>query len=125
MKKKIYIKILLILVQIIFLYGLSILGNLIVSLLNLPIPGSIVGLLLLFMGLHTNIIPVTFIQEGAGFILVVLPLFLIPSTVGVIEYPELLSIRGVMLILMVMVSTFLTMIIVGRVSTFREKKEEV
>lgn len=125
MKKKIYIKILLILVQIIFLYGLSILGNLIVSLLNLPIPGSIVGLLLLFMGLHTNSIPVTFIQEGAGFILVVLPLFLIPSTVGVIEYPELLSIRGVMLILMVMVSTFLTMIIVGRVSTFREKKEEV
>lgn len=124
-EEKIYIKILLILVQIIFLYGLSILGNLIVSLLNLPIPGSIVGLLLLFMGLHTNIIPVTFIQEGAGFILVVLPLFLIPSTVGVIEYPELLSIRGVMLILMVMVSTFLTMIIVGRVSTFREKKEEV
>lgn len=116
------VKILLIIVQIGFLYGLSLIGNLIVNLLAIPIPGSIVGLILLFIGLYFKLIPVGFIQEGAGFILVVLPLFLIPSTVGVVQYPELLSRWGVMLILMVMVSTFLTMIVVGKLSAFYEQQ---
>lgn len=125
MNQKKLLKIILIIIQIGFLYSLSVIGNLIVTLLNLPIPGSIIGLLILFLGLYFKIIPVTFIKEGAGFILVILPMFLIPSTVGVVQYPELLSVWGMMLIFMIMISTFLTMIVVGRVSgRFEEKGKE-
>lgn len=123
MDKKFYLKVLLIILQIGFLYGLNMVGNLVAVMLKVPIPGSIIGLLILLLGLFFKIIPVTFIQDGAGFILVILPLFFIPSTVGVIQYPELLSLNGVVLILMVMVSTFITMIIVGRVSEWESKKD--
>lgn len=122
MNKKIYTKVLLIIIQIGLLYGLNIVGNLIVTTLSIPIPGSILGLLILLVGLYLKIIPVTFIQDGAGFILVILPLFFIPSTVGIIQYPELLSPKGFTLILMVMVSTFITMIVVGRVSEWESKR---
>ena len=116
MNRKNILRIVLIILQIGFLYSLSLLGNAIVALLNLPIPGSIIGLILLFLGLYFKIIPVNYIKEGAGFILVILPMFLIPSTVGVVQYPELLSMWGMMLILMIMASTFLTMVVVGRIS---------
>lgn len=122
MDKNFYSKVLLVILQIGFLYGLNMVGNLVAIMLKIPIPGSIIGLLILLIGLYLNIIPVTFIQHGAGFILVILPLFFIPSTVGVIQYPELLSLKGVALILMVMVSTFITMIVVGRVSEWERKK---
>lgn len=124
MNRKNILRIILIIVQVVFLYSLSLVGNTIVALLNLPIPGSIIGLLLLFFGLYFKIMPVAFIKEGAGFILVILPMFLIPSTVGVVQYPELLSMWGMMLIFMIMISTFLTMIVVGRVSGRFEAKEK-
>lgn len=125
MNRKNILRIVLIILQIGFLYSLSLLGNAIVALLNLPIPGSIIGLILLFLGLYFKIIPVNYIKEGAGFILVILPMFLIPSTVGVVQYPELLSMWGMMLILMIMASTFLTMVVVGRISgRFEEKGKE-
>ena len=92
------------------------------SLLKLPIPGSIVGLLLLFLCLHFKIVPETYIKDGAGFILVMLPLFFIPATVGIIQYPDFLSGKGAILIGIVMISTFMTMIVSGYSSQFVEKK---
>nr|WP_246880516.1 CidA/LrgA family holin-like protein [Sporosarcina sp. 6E9] len=99
--------------QIIVLFIFSYVGDLISSLLKLPIPGSIVGLLLLFLCLHTKVVPEKYIKDGAGFILVMLPLFFIPATVGIIQYPDFLSGKGAILIGIVMISTFMTMIISG------------
>ncbi|QUW22446.1 CidA/LrgA family holin-like protein [Sporosarcina sp. Marseille-Q4063] len=109
-------------VQIIGLFIFSYIGDLISSLLKLPIPGSIVGLLLLFLCLHFKIVPERYIKEGAGFILVVLPLFFIPATVGIIQYPDFLSGKGAILIGIVMISTFMTMIVSGFSSQLVENK---
>lgn len=113
----------LIIIQIGCLYIISMCGDLVASLLKLPIPGSIIGLILLFSALHFNIMPDTFVKEGAGFLLVILPLFFIPAIVGIVQYPELLTKKGVILIISVMVSTFLTMIVTGRISQWNEKKQ--
>ena len=110
-----------ILLQILGLFVFSFLGDAISSFLKLPIPGSIVGLVLLFLCLYFKIIPEKLIKEGAGFVLVILPLF-IPATVGVIQYPEFLSGKGAVLIGIVMVSTFLTMIVAGYTSQRIEQK---
>lgn len=118
-------KSLVIIIQIVGLCLLNLIGELISSLLKLPIPGSIVGLLLLFLCLHFKVIPEKYIKEGAGFLLAVLPLFFIPATVGIIQYPEFLSGKGITLILIVMVSTFVTMIIAGRMSELYEEKKKI
>ena len=115
-------KIFIIVIQIMGLYLFNLLGGIISSLLKLPLPGSIVGLFLLFLCLHYKVIPETYIKEGAGFLLALLPLFFIPATVGIIQYPEFLSGKGIILIVIVMISTFLTMIVAGRVSEAYEEK---
>lgn len=123
MKRNTLRKVSIIIIQIGLLHIISMIGNLFVSTLNIPIPGSIIGLLLLFTCLHFNLVKESYIKDGAGFLLVVLPLFLIPSTVGVVQYPSLLSWKGLMLIILVMASTFMTMIVAGRLSQWYEMRK--
>lgn len=118
MKK--YIRIVL---QICILYLFSLLGSFVVQILHIKFPGSIVGLLLLFGCLYLKIIPVTLIKDGAGFLLGVFALFFVPSTVGVMNYPELLSLNGVFLVSSVMISTVLAIIITGRVCQYLEDRK--
>lgn len=111
-----------ILFQVGVLYLILLVGQFITYFLKLPIPGSITGLLLLFFCLYFNVIPEKYIKEGAGFMLAMLPLFLIPATVGVMNYPEFLSLQGVLLFTIVIVSTLITMVIAGRTSQYYERK---
>ena len=115
-------KILKITVQIFILYGFYIAGEILHMFLNIPLPGSIIGLLLLFALLSLNILPPRWIQDGAGFLIAILPLLLIPVTVGVIEFPSLLSTEGFLAVLMVAVSTLLTMFAAGKSSEWLEGK---
>lgn len=109
-------KALLITIQVGLLYIISVLGNMISHTLKIPIPGSIIGFLLLFFALIFKVFPEKWIDGGAKFMLAFLPLFFIPSTVGVVEHPQLLTFDGIILIVIVMMSTFLTMYVVGVIS---------
>ncbi|KQL37546.1 holin [Psychrobacillus sp. FJAT-21963] len=103
----------------------SFLGTVIVQSLHIKFPGSIIGLILLFAGLYFKLIPISLIKDGAGFLLSVLTLFFVPATVGVMNYPELLSFQGLLLILSVIISTIITIIISGRVGQYLETKQAV
>ena len=118
MKK--YIRIVL---QICILYLFSLLGSFIVQILHIKFPGSIVGLLLLLGCLYLKIIPVTLIKDGAGFLLGVFALFFVPSTVGIMNYPELLSLNGIFLVSSVMISTVLAIIVSGRLCQYLEGRK--
>lgn len=98
-------------------------GTFFVHSLHIKFPGSIVGLILLFISLYFKLIPVSFVQEGSGFLLSILALFFVPATVGVMNYPELLSVRGLLVLIAVIVSTILTIIVSGRVCQYLENKE--
>ncbi|QQP13467.1 CidA/LrgA family protein [Lysinibacillus agricola] len=95
----------------------------IVTLLHVPLPGSVIGLLLLALALNFKIIKVEYIQDGAGFLIGVLTLFFIPATVGVIDYPELLSTTGLLIILAVIASTLISIYVTGLLSQIIERKE--
>jgi len=110
--------------QIALLWVFYYIGVLIVEWTNIFIPPSIIGLVLLWTLLMLNIINVKLIQDGASFLIAFLTLFFIPSTVGVVEYPELLTISGLLLVLAVLVSTIIVIIITGKVSQFIERKEQ-
>jgi len=117
-------KILIVILQICILYLFNFVGNFISSFFNLAIPGSIIGLILLFICLALKIIPVKLVESGAGFLLSVLTLFFIPATVGIMNHPSLLSIQGAMLALAVMLSTILAIIITGTAGQFFEKRTQ-
>lgn len=71
----------------------------------------------------TGVLNVKLIQDGASFLIAFLTLFFIPSTVGVIEYPELLSTAGIILVVAVIISTAIAFIVTGKVSQMIERKE--
>lgn len=102
--------------QILFLYLLSWIGTWIQHFFNLAIPGSVIGLILLFLLLLLKIIPVTFIEAGASLMTRHLVLFFIPATVGIMNYYYLFQGRGVLLIIVTIVSTIIVMISAGYVS---------
>lgn len=116
-------KVVRIIVQIAILNIFYYIGVGIVSLLHLPLPGSVIGLLLLALSLNFKIIKVEYIQDGAGFLIGILTLFFIPATVGVIDYPQLWSTTGLLIILAVTVSTLISIYITGTLSQVVEKKE--
>ena len=101
------------------------LGTLIVNWTQIIIPPSIIGLVLLWLSLYFKLIKADYIKDGAGFLIAFLTLFFIPSTVGVIEYPELLTLHGVYLVLAVIISTLLAIFISGKVCLWIERKEKV
>ena len=110
--------------QIAILWVFYYIGVLIVEWTNIFIPPGIIGLVLLWALLMMNVINVKLIQDGASFSIAFLTLFFIPSTVGVVEYPELLTLSGLLLVLAVFVSTVIVIIITGKVSQFIERKEQ-
>ncbi|WP_240626015.1 CidA/LrgA family protein [Kurthia gibsonii] len=115
------VKLLNITLQIAFLYVLSLLGGIIVEFLHVPLPGSIIGLIILLLLLHMKIVKKEYVADGAGFLLPILTLLFIPATVGVVNYPELLSWLGISLLIITIISTIFSL---GVTAKFAQKLEQ-
>ncbi|WP_338448558.1 CidA/LrgA family protein [Niallia oryzisoli] len=70
--------------QLLLLIGFLLIGNLVVTFLPIPLPGSIVGMLLLFLFLLTGIIKLEWVEKLASFQLKHLQLLFIPPIVSLL-----------------------------------------
>ncbi|MFW1677544.1 CidA/LrgA family protein [Pontibacter sp. JAM-7] len=97
------------------LLGFQLAGELLVRWLDVPIPGSVVGMVLLFVGL----LLVQDVPEGLRLVsnglLRVLPLLLVPAGVGIMQYLDLLAEAWAELLIALSVSTFITLLLVAAV----------
>jgi holin-like protein len=107
--------------QVAILYLLSECGNWIMTLLHIKFPGSIVGLIILLILLITKIIPENWIANGADTLLTNMTLFFIPVTVGIVDYPELISWQGLLIFGVIFVTTILSIVISGKATQAVEK----
>lgn len=99
--------------QISILIAFSFIGNLLTTQLGLTLPGSIIGIILLFLCLHLKLIPVQHVTDGADFLLANLLLLFIPSVVGIIQYQDILSANGIQLVVIIIIGTAIVMITTG------------
>ncbi len=101
-------------------------GILISTVLPFPLPGTITALLLLFLLLQFKILKLEKIENAANFLLLNMTLFFMPPTVKIIDSYDLLEKDLVKIIIIIVISTFLTMGITGKVVQmmidYREKK---
>lgn len=104
-----------IVLQIVGLYALYWIGVMIQRAFEIPVPGSIIGMLLLFFLLLSGLVKERLLDEGADLLLRYMPLFFVPATVGVIRYFDVFAGKGSLLLVALLVSTFLIMIISGLV----------
>ena len=87
-------------------------------LIPLPIPGSIYGLILMFVLLLLRVIKVEHVKETGEFLIEIMPLMFIPAGVGLITSWEQLQSFMVPLLVITVVSTFVVMIVTGKVTDF-------
>jgi holin-like protein len=99
--------------QIVLLFLISLSTNKVVEFLNIKIPGTILGIIVVFFLLQVRVLRLEWIETGANWLLGNLMLFLIPSAVGIIQYSNLLSEVGISLILVLFIGSIIVMVSTG------------
>lgn len=95
--------------QIGFFMLVSIAMNQLVVLMHWPIPGSILGIVVVFIGLQTKLIKLEWIDAGASWLLAEMLLFFIPPAVSLIQYGDLIMSSGLRILLVMLVSSIAVM----------------
>ncbi|MBF1203060.1 MAG: CidA/LrgA family protein [Fusobacterium periodonticum] len=114
--------------EFMLIFTINYVGILLSKILHLPLPGTIVSLLLLFLMLQFKVLKLEKIENAGNFLLLNMTIFFMPPTVKIIDSYELLEKDLFKIIVIIIVSTFLTMGITGKVVQlmidFKERKEK-
>lgn len=96
------------LIQLLLLFTICMAGQLISNFLPIPIPSSVISLVLLLILLLTKILKPASIKELSEFLLANMAFFFIPAGVNILEYYNLLKGNILVLLLICLITTFLT-----------------
>ncbi|MBE5252377.1 MAG: CidA/LrgA family protein [Enterobacterales bacterium endosymbiont of Blomia tropicalis] len=88
-------------------------GNGIALLLPVTLPGSIIGMLVLFSLLALQILPVAWVKPGCHLIIRYMALLFVPISVGVMSYTDILTAQFGPIVISCVISTFLVLTVVG------------
>lgn len=114
-------------IQISILYLIYWIGTLIQGLLHTSIPGSIIGMILLFILLQTKVVKEKWLGDGAQFLITYLALLFVPATVGIMDYLPFFKGKGFVTVAIALLSTFLVMVIssvVGEKIAVRKQQKQ-
>ena len=95
---------------------ISFVGELFKYLIPLPIPASIYGMVILFIGLMTGLIRLDDVKDVGKFLIEIMPLMFIPAGVGLMESWGDLNSMLVEVVVIILVSTVLVMGVSGKVT---------
>mgnify|MGYP004668022401 FL=1 len=79
----------------------------------LPIPGSIYGMILLFILLCTGLVKLHQIREVGNFLIDIMPMLFIPSAVGIMAQFEQLKSIWIEVIVVTIITTVIVMTVTG------------
>ncbi|PEB76973.1 holin-like protein [Bacillus thuringiensis] len=113
-----------ILVQIAALYVFYMVGTWVQEMLNIPIPGSLIGMFLLLVLLSLKVLPVKWFDLGAETLVAIMPFLLIPPTLGLMNYSAFFMSKGISLFITVVASTFLIIIVAGHTGQYLANRKE-
>lgn len=106
---------------------ITFIGEILHWLLPVPVPAGIYGIVLLFTGLKTGIVPLSEVKEASGFLIQIMPLMFIPAAVGLMDTWEVISPSWLQFVLMTVISTVVVMAVSGlttqAVIRLRKRKE--
>jgi holin-like protein len=71
---------------LVWLWAFLALGDLAVAALQLPLPGSVVGMILLWVALETGAVRLAWLERGARTLLGTLGLLFVPAGVGFVQF---------------------------------------
>ncbi|KGT95771.1 LrgA [Erwinia typographi] len=86
------------------------------ALLPVTIPGSIIGMLMLFTLLALQILPVEWVKPGSTLLIRYMGLLFVPISVGIMSYTDILSAQFGPIVVSCVLSTFIVLLTVGLAS---------
>lgn len=95
---------------------ISLMGELLNELLPFSIPGSIYGLFIMLLALITGVVKVNQVKDVSDFLLDIMPILFIPSTVGLMVSWNVLKEILVPVLLVCILGTVIVMGVTGRVT---------
>lgn len=90
---------------LIMLFGFQLLGTLLERYLVLPVPGPVLGMALLMLFLFTRSRLIDQLKPTSDVLIRYLPVLFVPAATGIITFDSLLSSDGVLLLLVLILST--------------------
>lgn len=112
-KAKFVIKLIL---QLALIMLITFIGTEVQKLLHIPLAGSIVGLMLFFLLLQFKIIPESWINVGADFLLKTMVFFFIPSVVGIMDIASNITMNYILFFIVIIIGTCLVALSSGYIA---------
>lgn len=98
-------------------------GEILTKLLNLPVPGNIMGMILLLILLCTNVVKLEMVDTVANFLLEHLAFFFIPAGVGLLTSLVVINDSFIRLLIVCFISTIITIAVTALVVDFMTKEK--
>lgn len=108
--------------QLCIILFVSFLGELLHALIDLPVPASIYGLVLMLICLAAKIIKLEWVKDTGSFLLEIMPLMFVPAAVGLVTQWSDASKMLLPIIITISVITVFVMAVSGRATQFMLRK---
>lgn len=102
--------------QFCIILAFSFAGEILNRVVPLPVPASIYGLVLMFLALEFKLLKVEHIKDVSKFLLGIMSIFFVPSSVGFINALPLMKKYGIQFAIIGIVSTFIVFGVTGQVT---------
>lgn len=116
--------ILVIIMQLFFLWLINEVGYFVVEMFKLPIPGNVLGMALLFILLSTGLVSLKWVEKASSVLIKHLAFFFIPIAVGLMNYGGLFLHNWLSLTVVIVGGAAIGLYITGFVSQVLAKKKE-
>ncbi len=110
--------------QIIYILLFTLAGEFLQTVIPLPVPSAVYGILLLFIALSTGLIKEENIADTANFLISMIPLLFVAPVAKVLQYWGLIAPKLIAICLICIVSTLLVFAVSGLVTKWFQKKKE-
>lgn len=101
------------------------LGELINYFVEIPVPGNILGMILIFVALKLKLIKLEWVKPASDTLLNYLVLFFIPFGVGLMSYFDFIKSHWIVLLVAAGVSTLITLYVTALIQQKLEKNDSV
>ena len=102
----------------------TLLGEVLQTLIPLPIPAAIYGMVLLLIALFTGLLKEKHIEETANFLISIMPVFFVAPAVRLLEYWGLIAPNVAAILIISVSSTFLVFAVAGLVTQALVRRKE-
>ncbi|HHV71798.1 MAG TPA: CidA/LrgA family protein [Clostridia bacterium] len=98
------------------------LGEILSRLLPLPIPGNVIGLILMVIALSIGVVKLEQVEEAGNLLLNNLPVFFIPAGISIILYFDLIRAEWLPILVSIIASTLIVLVTTGKLVDFLQKR---